>query len=198
LPHHSLPITALRSQRLLLINLDKFYRPEELGPPEEVCDLLKALDTITRGVSFHITAMPADIPLSELNQLCQNGLDELHRVLHEYVMQRVREEQDLWHSILLLLDDQIVRFELWNTEVEEEVEEVDDRFPSRQEEFELDRAVPGETPKVLWLVRDALTQIHRLSSNVADCISNIIHMLEGMRDTAGRYVNFERFSFIPS
>lgn len=119
--------------------------------------------------------------MSKLNDLCLSCLDQLHQGLLDYIEQIPNDERNTWNSIAALLDDQIVRFELWNAEIE--VEGREETFPDLDEHPEHDSAASYDASKVLQLVEDALRQIYGLVVDLSGLVVELIPELDTTRAT---------------
>ena len=120
--------------------------------------------------------------LTELNNSCRDALQAYQSVL-VYASEQHSREQDLLHSIRFLLDDQLVRFDIWMTEadVRDGTLEVKDAASAKNQ------ATGEELPRCFELVEETLLSICMLLDSISDRIVNIIEEIENT-DAASTYV----------
>jgi hypothetical protein len=119
--------------------------------------------------------------VSELNDLCLSCLNQKHQSLLEYIKQIPKDKQDYWNPIIALLDNQIVRFELWNAEIE--VEGEDETFPHPDEYLEHASTAYYTGSKVLQIVEAVLRELHGQVVNLSGAIVKSISELPSMQES---------------
>jgi hypothetical protein len=129
--------------------------------------------------------------LTEINNGCHDSLQLYQNVLG-YALERSKyymEEQELLKVIYHLLDDQLVRFEIWISEADVKDGTLDFNLDSSGKDSATTKA--SSIPRCFSLLKETLLDIRILLDGISHQI------VKHLEDNEGSYATLEYVEFIP-